>query len=263
VLRKVAVIKIGTSVLSNNGKLDKDMLKSIVDEISFIKQNGQPLALVTSGAILTGIEALGINKRPSALSLREKQIAAAVGQPLLMKEYVEMFSKHGIKVAQILVTEEDFSIKTCFNNFIRTTRSLMDYGIVPIINENDAISVKELVNVLNVSSMVRFGDNDRLSAIVSVNLKASRLVIMTDVDGVLDQKGEVISRISRDQVERLIKELKGGSEFGRGGIKSKLEAALLASLNGITVNIINGRKPQKLREIFEGKETGTLVSPLP
>ncbi len=259
-LRKIAVIKIGTSVLSNNGRLDKVMLRSIVKELSVIKNNGQPLALVTSGAILTGIEALGINKKPSVLSLREKQVAAAVGQPLLMKEYVNLFSEHGIRVAQILVTEEDFSIKTSFNNFIRTTRSLIKNGIIPVINENDAVSVKELVNVLNVNSMVRFGDNDRLSAIISISLKASRLVIMTDVDGVLDSKGEVIKKITKNEIEGLIKKLKGGSEFGRGGIRSKLEASLLASSNGVTVNIINGKKLGILEEIFQGKEEGTLIS---
>ncbi len=260
-MRKIAVIKIGTSVLSNNGKLDKIILGNIVDELSKIKNKGHPLVLVTSGAILTGIEALGLNKKPSALTLREKQIAAAVGQPLLMKEYVEMFAKNGIKVAQILVTEEDFSIKTCFNNFIRTTKSLVNNGIVPIINENDAISVKELVNVLNVNNMVRFGDNDRLSAIVSVNLRASRLIILTDVDGILDENKLVIEKINASDIKRLMRKLKGGNEFGRGGIRSKIEASFLASSKGVKVNIINGKKPGVLTDIFEGKMRGTLIIP--
>jgi glutamate 5-kinase len=260
-LHNIAVIKIGTSVLSNNGKLDKEVLKGIVDEITQVKNMGYPVVLVTSGAILTGIEALGINKKPSALSLREKQVSAAVGQPLLMKEYVDLFAERGIKVAQILVTEEDFSIKSCFNNFIRTTRALIQNGIIPIINENDAISVKELVNVLNVSNLVRFGDNDRLSAIISSNLKASRLVIMTDVDGVLDEKGMIIEKLRSNEIESLIKKLRGMSEYGRGGIRSKLEAALLATSNGVIVNIINGKKRGLLIQVFEGKEAGTVITP--
>lgn len=259
-MQKTIVIKIGTSVLSNNGKLDRNLLEKLVDAVSVAnKELKYPTVVVTSGAILTGIEALGWSKKPSSLSLREKQVAAAVGQPLLMKEYVELFLKKNIMVAQILVTEEDFSIKTCFNNFIRTVKALLQSNIIPIINENDAISVRELVNVLNVDSQIRFGDNDRLSAIISSNIRASRLIILTDVDGVFDLKGKLIKEIRISEIEELLKKLKGGNEYGRGGIKSKLEAALLAASKGVKVNIINGKRPENLLELLSGQNIGTLI----
>ncbi|MGC9208258.1 MAG: glutamate 5-kinase [Nitrososphaeria archaeon] len=257
------VIKVGTSVLELNGGLNVEALRRIAREISeSMLGQGIRTVLVTSGAILTGLDALGIRKKPSELTLREKQMTAAVGQPLLMKEYIEAFGKHGIKVAQILVTEEDFTIRTSFMNFIRTTKALLSQGILPIINENDAVSVRELVNVFNVSSMVRFGDNDRLSAIISSSIRASRLIILTDVDGILDVENRLIKETDCVTLEKLTKRLSGRSAYGRGGIRSKIEAACFAASRGIPVNIINGKVEGNLRAALRGENAGTLIRPM-
>ncbi len=258
------MVKVGTSVLSANGKLDKGMISSIAKQVSTsIKEMGFSVVLVTSGAILAGISLLGWNLRPRDLTLTQKQVSAAVGQPLLMKMYIDSFAANGITVAQILVTEEDLMIKNCYNNFMRTIKSLLKLNIVPIINENDAVSVKELLNLNNkMRNEVQFGDNDRLSAIIAKGIKANKLILLTDVDGVYiyeNNEKKLLSVIETND-KRLYDSVDGMSEFGRGGIKSKLDAAFIASSSNIETHIVNGKKDGSMIMAIEGKKIGTVIT---
>jgi len=264
-LKSIIVVKIGTSVLSENGKIDKRIIKSIARQVSVsIKEMGLSVVLVTSGAILSGISLLGLNLRPRDLTLTQKQVSAAVGQPILMKMYIDSFAEYGITVAQILVTEEDLMIKNCYNNFLRTIKSLLKLNIVPIINENDAVSVKELVNLNNkTKSEVQFGDNDRLSAIIAKGIKANKLILVTDVEGVYiyeNNQRKLISIIEPDD-KRIYDSVDGMSEFGRGGIKSKLDAAFIASSANIETYIVNGKRDDSIIMAIQGKKIGTYIAP--
>ncbi|MEM0145796.1 MAG: glutamate 5-kinase [Conexivisphaerales archaeon] len=256
------MVKVGTSVLSTNGKLDKSMINSIAEQASFsIKEMGLPVVIVTSGAILAGISLLNWDTKPKDLNLTQKQVSAAVGQPTLIKMYIDSFAAAGLTVAQILITEEDLMIKNCYNNFLRTIKSLLRLNITPIINENDAVSVKELLNLNNVKNEVQFGDNDRLSAIIAKGIGAKKLVLLTDVDGVFINNGnkkETIDIISPND-KKIFANLDGMNEFGRGGIKSKLDAAFIASSVGIETYIVNGKKAGSMLMAIKGEKIGTKV----
>ncbi len=259
---ETVIVKLGTSVLSGDGGLNAKFIGSLAEQVKEISEMAR-VVIVTSGAILTGINALGWRAVPRDLSLTEKQVAAAVGQPILMSHYINAFSSVGLRVAQILITEEDLSIRECHRNFLRTIKALLDLGIVPVINENDAVSVKELLNRPFIRDEVRFGDNDRLSALIAVGIGANRLVLLTDVDGFfVEEKGE----------RRLVREIRPSDEwakgqassegaFGRGGMKSKLEAAFLAASNGVKVHIANGRAENVLLRIMNMEPIGTVVLP--
>lgn len=256
------MVKVGTSVLSTNGRLDKSMINSLVKQASLsINEIGLPIVIVTSGAILAGISLLGWNTKPKDLDLTQKQVSAAVGQPLLIKMYIDSFAANGLTVAQILITEEDLMIKNCYNNFLRTIKSLLKLNIIPIINENDAVSVKELLNLNSVKNEVQFGDNDRLSAIIAKGIGANKLVLLTDVDGVFVVEGN--QKKTLDVIEpndkKIYDNVDGMSEFGRGGIKSKLDAAFIASSAGIETYIVNGKKEGSMLMAIKGEKIGTRV----
>ncbi|MBO3768205.1 MAG: glutamate 5-kinase, partial [Candidatus Brockarchaeota archaeon] len=252
------VIKIGTSVVTDeNGKINTKVIHSIVEQIAKNREKAKNFVIVTSGAIACGISKLKLNVTPDKLSLNYKQMCAAVGQPILMNYYSRYFERHGILVAQVLLTEEDLANKYRYENLWKTLKTFFSRGIIPILNENDTLSVKELVPVNPyVPEEVRFGDNDRLSAIIASKIRADLLIILTNVDGFMtfnkNGKATLVKEIKK--INNKIKSSIGsGSKFGRGGMKTKLEAAIIAKRAGVKVVIANGKKRNTISKVLLGE----------
>lgn len=260
------VVKIGTSVLTNSkGWISEARVREIVKQIAENRSRMESVVIVTSGAIATGLSKLRIESSPSSLKLTMKQVCAAIGQPTIMALYTKYFNKYGINTAQILLTEEDLANKYRYKNFWRTLSALMEQGVVPIINENDAISVKELVPVNPyVPDSVRFGDNDRLSAIIASKIGADLLIMLTDVDGFMmpAKNGVRIVRELRKINKKVLSFAGSPGNLGRGGMLSKLQAAAIASRSGVTTIIANGLKRNIIAKILCGENAGTLVRPV-
>ncbi len=245
------VIKIGTGVLTDGRKqIDPAQLEQLVAQIAAQRKAGKEIVLVTSGAVGAGMGALGYEKRPHELA--ELQACAAVGQSRLMSNYAELFAKQDLHVAQVLLTHEDLEHHERHLNARNTLVTLLNHGVIPIINENDAISFTE----------IKFGDNDKLSALVASLLPADLLVILTTVDGVVENFGKAnpktISVI--EKIDRAIEGLAGGtsSETAVGGMKSKIEAAKIVVRSGIPLVIASGRKKNVIAKIVGGENEGTL-----
>lgn len=251
------VIKIGSAVLASSDKgLDQARIERLAAEISALLDRGHQVILVSSGAIAAGLMKLGlVRKKGMPLSL--KQAAAAVGQSGLMRRYEKTFNAHGRHVAQILLTREDLSNRTRFLNARNTLQTLLDHGVVPIINENDTVSVDE----------IKFGDNDNLSGMVVHLVDADLLVILSDIDGLytadpkLDPSAELIPL-----VEKITADLERGagdaeSLVGTGGMRSKIMTAKKVGAYGTPVAIINGKETGVLQALFEGRTVGTLFLP--
>jgi len=262
------IVKVGTKVLTNSrGWISPSGIKRIVQQVAENRRSASSFIIVTSGAIASGLSKLAINASPEDLSLTMKQVCAAIGQPSLMHLYNRYLSKCGIEVAQILLTEEDLANKHRYRNFWRTLTALLKKGVIPIINENDAISVKELVPVNpRVPDSVRFGDNDRLSAIIASRVGADLLVILTDVDGFMmptpDGGLKLVNEMKRIN-KNTLSYAGGSSRLGLGGMLSKLQAARIASRSGVTTVIANGHRRDILTRIMRGERVGTLIKPAP
>jgi glutamate 5-kinase len=238
-------------VLTDSRKqIDPAQLEQLVAQIAALKKSGREMVLVTSGAVGAGMGALGYEKRPTELA--ELQACAAVGQSRLMANYAELFAKHDLHVAQVLLTHDDLEHHERHLNARNTLVTLLGRGVIPIINENDAVSFTE----------IKFGDNDRLSALVASLLPADLLVILTTVDGVVENFGKAnpktISVI--EQIDGAIEKLAGGtsSETAVGGMKSKIEAAKIVVRSGIPLVIAAGKKKNVLAKILGGEDEGTL-----
>ena len=245
------VVKFGTGVLTDSRKLiDPAQLEQLVAQIAALKKSGKEVVLVTSGAVGAGMSALGYESRPT--NLAEKQACAAVGQSRLMASYDKLFSAHGLVVAQVLLTHEDLEHHERHLNARNTLVTLLQRDVVPIINENDAVSFTE----------IKFGDNDTLSALVAALLPADLLVILTTVDGVIENFGKknpkTISVI--EKIDDAIEKMAGGttSATAVGGMKSKIEAAKIVVRSGIPLVIAAGRKKTVLAKILDGADEGTL-----
>jgi glutamate 5-kinase len=245
------VVKLGTGVLTDSHKLiDPAQLEQIVAQIAALKKSGKEVLVVTSGAVGAGMGALGYQSRPTELA--EKQACAAVGQSRLMATYEKLFAAHGLVVAQVLLTHEDLEHHERHLNARNTLVTLLARNVVPIINENDAVSFTE----------IKFGDNDKLSALVASLLPADLLVILTTVDGVIENFGKknekVISVI--EKIDGAIEKMAGGttSETAVGGMKSKIDAAKIAVRSGIPLVIASGRNKKVLSKILSGADEGTL-----
>jgi glutamate 5-kinase len=262
----ITIVKVGTKVLTNSrGWISEKRVRSIAEQVAINRQRTSSFIIVTSGAIATGLSKLAIDASAQDLSLTLKQVCAAVGQPSLMYLYNRCFSRYGIDVAQILLTEEDLANKYRYRNFWRTLTALLKKGVIPIINENDAISVKELVAVNPyVPDSVRFGDNDRLSAIIASRVRADLLIVLTDVDGFMmpgaNGTPKMVKELKRID-KRTLSYASGSSELGLGGMLSKLQAARIASRSGVTTVIANGHQPDVLTKIMHGERVGTLIKP--
>jgi glutamate 5-kinase len=247
------VVKVGTSTITHaTGKLDLGQMEKLVREISDVANSGKDVLLVTSGAIGAGMSRLGLDKRPATLP--GKQAMAAVGQGLLMQIYEKLFSEYGQTVAQVLLTREDLNDRRRFLNSRNTLLTLLDYGVIPIINENDTVAVEE----------IRVGDNDTLSALVSGLVGADLLIILSDVDGVftadprIDPEARVLTEI-RDITPKLWDAAGGaGSSRGTGGMVTKLEAARITTASGGAMVIANGREQGVIGRILSGEPLGTL-----
>ncbi len=246
------VIKIGTSTLAHSsGHLNIRRVEHLCKVISDIKNAGHQVIVVSSGAIGMGTGKLGLRERPK--DIPTKQAAAAVGQCELMYIYDKLFSEYNHIVAQLLITGEDVENDTRHTNFSNTLARLMELDAIPIINENDTVATKEIV----------IGDNDTLAAIVAQSVKADKLVLLSDIDGLytadphLDPNAKLIPVIN--QIDDKILALAGVSNtnLGTGGMVTKLEAAKICLSSGCDMIITNGNDPENLYAIMDGKSVGT------
>ncbi|OQZ02500.1 MAG: glutamate 5-kinase [Candidatus Brocadia sp. UTAMX2] len=253
---KKIVVKIGTGVLTNDeGYLDKEQIRNLAGQAVELNKMGYHVVVVSSGAIGSGMGELGIEKRPATLP--ELQAVAAVGQSKLISMYDDCFKVHGYHAAQILLTREDFEDRQRYLNTCNTIHTLFQLKAIPVVNENDTISVDE----------IKFGDNDALSALVTNLLNAELLIILSSVDGLYDafpagkSKPSVIPLVENvsDEIRQLAFDFK--TKRGIGGMQTKLEAASVVTNAGEAVIIANGRATGVLKKIVQGKPLGTLFLP--
>ena len=256
------VIKLGTSVvMSATGEFNVECVQGIVREIAELRRQQRQVVLVSSGAIGLGAGHLGlsIERRKDVVT---RQGCAAVGQSLLMHAYEQLFRAHSIKIAQVLLTEDDFADWARYQNLRRTMERLLKWGVLPVINENDTVSIAEIKN-LDTKGQRAFSDNDRLAALVMSKLGADVLVLLTDVDGLFSEPQTTDSRNAPvipivTEITPALKALAAGpSQSGRGGMITKLEAVQIAMRGGTAV-IANGRRPDSLSRIFKGEAVGTV-----
>lgn len=246
------VIKIGTSALSRpDDTLDPERFAALARQIDLIRKAGKKVVIVSSGAIGSGIGLLGLKKRPD--DLPHLQASAAVGQAHLIRRYDDVLQTYGYRAAQLLLTANDFKHRARYLNVRNTLRTLFEYNVIPIVNENDTVSVEE----------IRFGDNDRLAALVTHLLDKPLLIILSVIDGLLDGSPSNPHSQVIPLVERLDEHILGlatgdKSLRGTGGMQSKLEAARMATSVGEHVIIANGRDSNVIEKILRGESVGTL-----
>jgi glutamate 5-kinase len=250
------VVKVGSSlVASRDVGLRPERIEHLAEDIGRVREGGREMLLVSSGAIVSGIQKLGLTTYPKSLPL--KQAAAAVGQSRLMWAYEKAFERLGEKVAQVLLTHQDLADRRRFLNARHTLTTLIGLGVIPIINENDTVSVDE----------IRFGDNDTLAAQVAHLVDADLLIILSDVDGLFTADPRkhaaavlipLVSEITRDIEERA-----GVSSTleGTGGMATKIQAAKKVAAYGVATLILNGGTPGILSSVFDGSELGTVILP--
>jgi glutamate 5-kinase len=255
-LAHTMVVKVGTNVLAGaDGQLDVGRLQALADQVQRLRDQGRKVAVVSSGAIGAGVGRLGLGKRPS--DLRHLQACAAVGQGFLMRAYEECLAPHGTHTAQILLTAGDFDNRTRYLNARNTILTLFEWNVLPIINENDTVSVAE----------IRFGDNDHLAAMVTNLLQAPLLVLLTVVDGLFESdprmKPDAKVLTTVPNIDSSVADMAGPSRssLGTGGMRSKLRAARLVTAAGESVLIANGTRTDTLDQIFACEPVGTLFLP--
>jgi glutamate 5-kinase len=250
-----AVVKVGSGVLTADQGLNTTVVRRLAREISTLMDQGCQVILVSSGAIASGMKQMDMGERPS--DIPQKQATAAIGQPWLMLAYEKSFARHGKQAAQVLLTRDDLCSRKRYLNARNTINVLLDWRIVPIINENDTVMVEEL----------QFGDNDRLAAMITHLMDAQILINLTDIDGFYDKNPlrhedasfiPLVSRFDR-AMEKAASDIPGA--FGMGGMLSKLRTAKRVTQTGIPMIIANGLKPNILRKLFEGRDLGTLFLP--
>ncbi|MDE7390428.1 MAG: glutamate 5-kinase [Lachnospiraceae bacterium] len=253
---KRIVVKVGTSTLTHeSGRLNLRRVEQLVKVLCDLNNSGKEIILVSSGAIGVGVGKLGLKKRPS--ENRKKQAVAAVGQCELMFIYDKLFGEYNHNIAQILLTKYAVETEEKKQHVVNTVDTLIEMGIIPIINENDTVAIDELDGE-------NFGDNDRLSAIVADIVNADLLIMLTDIDGLYTsnprnnpnaEKIEIVEEITDD-----IRTMAGGtgSSRGTGGMITKIIAADYATSRGIECCIMNGETPKRLYDLFDGKKIGTL-----
>jgi glutamate 5-kinase len=243
------VIKVGTGLIAPAGQIDANLLRGMVDQFDLSKNE---YLIVTSGAIAAGMSGLGLSKRPK--DVPGMQACAAVGQSKLMHTYERLFFGKKV-VAQLLLSSDDFTSPVRYRNLQNALRELLSLGVVPIVNENDSVSVRELEGA--------FGDNDELSSLLATAVDADWLLLLTNVDGFLRADGGKkprLVRVVRKLTPALEAQCNGKSTLGRGGMISKLRAARLASEAGVHVAIVNGRHPDGITLAVERK-IGTYFPP--
>ncbi|MGD9875097.1 MAG: glutamate 5-kinase [Kiritimatiellia bacterium] len=247
------VVKVGSRVLvQKTGRPDARRIRALVKGLAALHRRGCDVAFVTSGAIGTGMEALGLKERPTTLP--ELQMCAAVGQTRLMSRYEDLFAAEGIKIGQILLTRDDLKNRTRHLNARNTMMSLFRHRIIPVVNENDVVAVDE----------IKLGDNDVLASLAAILVDADALVLLTTTDGLREPVGggktrrvSMLEELSADTMSFVSGK---GSSLSTGGMATKLQAAANAARVGIPSVIADGRKPHALAHIFEGRDTGTLMA---
>lgn len=247
------VVKLGTQLLTAPGKaagdgIDMSYLAQMAQQILTLRKRGVQVTVVSSGAIAAGCAQLGLKKRPTDVA--ELQAVAAVGQRRLMTRFHEVMSPLGIEVAQLLLTRDDFDQRERFLNIRNCVATLQTMGCLPIINENDTVAVEE----------IRFGDNDLLSALLTHAIDADLLVLLTSVDGLLDEQGETVDLVTDLQGAAALARAKK-TPWGSGGIHSKLDAARLVTQAGAVLVMANGRTEKVLVRLLEGERLGTVFAP--
>ena len=250
------VVKVGTAVLCEaSGALDYGQVRRLAEQVDFLHSAGVKVVVVTSGAIGAGMAALGLAERPTALPLL--QASAAIGQGKLMAAYERVFSERGYHAAQILLTREDLDERARYLNASNTLRALLDMGAVPVVNENDTVSVEE----------IGFLENDALAMLVAGLARADLLVALSSIDGLYENpdapadQRRVVDLV--EGVDEAVTALASGemSARGRGGMTAKLDAVRSATSVGIPVIIANGREPEALPRLFRGERLGTIFMP--
>ncbi|RSK27129.1 glutamate 5-kinase [Bacillus sp. HMF5848] len=250
--KKRVVIKIGSSSLTSmHGEISRRKLERLVDEVARLKDDGHEVLLVSSGAVAAGYRKLGCLERPN--SLPEKQAAAAIGQGLLIEAYSDLFLSHGYVASQILITRSDFSDENRYNNARNTINVLLERGIIPIVNENDTVTINRL----------KFGDNDTLSAKVSALVDADQLLILSDIDGLYNcdpRKNKNATLLDRvEEITSDIEDMAGepGSAVGTGGMRSKIDAFKITMAAGIPAFLGKSGTPDIIYEAVHRKAKGT------
>ena len=250
------VIKAGSAVLTDSNGLKSAVIDNIARELTFLRQSGREVILVSSGAVAAGRQRLG-TERKLGNELKVKQALAAMGQGLLMQAYEQVFEEHRQKVAQVLLTHSDLSSRDRYLNVRNTIMTLLEFGVIPIINENDTVSVEEL----------RFGDNDTLGALIANMIGADMFIILTDVDGLFtaspqdDPEARPIYTVAR--IDRNVERMAGftRSALGTGGMQSKIRAAKMVAACGGSSFIGPGNRPDILQDLFSGNMVGTFFLP--
>ncbi len=249
------VIKIGSSTLTTSeSSIDYAYLSDLADQVAAVRAAGWQPVVVTSAAIACGLEALGMKKRPT--DMPSLQAAASVGQSALSTAYAETFARHGIVTSTVLLTRRDTADRTAYLHARNTLGRLLELGVVPIINENDTVTVDQ----------IRFGDNDTLAAVAACLVDADMVVILSDIDGLYDANpnenpdASLIAHVERITPEILAAAGGSGSVVGSGGMVTKLKAARVLSVAGIPMVICAGRCPNAVVDVAAGKEVGTLFA---
>jgi glutamate 5-kinase len=242
------VVKVGTSLIAPGGRIDTVRMRALVDQLDLTRHE---YLIVSSGAIASGMAHLGLRERPS--SVPQMQACAAVGQSLLMHTYEQLFFGKKV-VAQLLLSNDDFTSPLRYKNLQNALNELLKLGVVPVVNENDSVSVRELVGA--------FGDNDELSGLLATAVHADWLLLLTDVDGfyVPNGKRPRIVRTVRELTSEMEASCNGEGKLGRGGMRSKLRAARVASESGVHVAILNGRHPSAIASAL-ARKIGTYFPP--
>lgn len=249
------VIKVGSGVLTGSHGLDLAVINRLCDEISMLREQGRQVVIVSSGAIISGMRKVGLADWPRTIP--QKQAVAAVGQSSLMQAYEDAFSHYNLKVAQILLTSDDLVHRRRYLNARHTLQTLLNWRIIPIVNENDTVVVDE----------IKFGDNDNLSALIAQLIEADLLVVLTDTEGLYDrdprqdENASVISVVRH--IDRKVEACAGHRPgfFGTGGMNSKIIAAKKVTASGIPLIIAKGKSRYILKRLFDGDEEGTLFLP--
>ena len=255
---KLWVIKIGTSIIRGTENIStEEVIKKLCDQIINFISKGNKVVLVTSGAVGLGCKKLSLKQRPKELS--DLQAMAAIGQVNLMSLYEKEMNKKGVNVAQILITKADFNTRDSFNNASKTLKRLISLDVIPIVNENDTVANEEL----------KYGDNDTLSALVSVALNANKLILLTDIENLYSKDPKTnndakpIKEVNNNELKKIkeknIENLH--NKWGTGGISTKLTAAEIATKSGVTVQLVDGRNENNLIDIFDDKNIGTIFYP--
>lgn len=256
---KRIVVKVGTSTLTyENGQINLGRIEKLTRVLSDVVNSGKEVTLVTSGAVGVGVGKLKLKEKPT--NIREIQALASIGQCELMHIYSKFFGEYSHIVGQVLLTRDVIEDDHIKENVCNTFELLLNKGIIPIVNENDTVSIDELENI------AKFGDNDNLSAIVSVLINADVLIILSDIDGFYDKNpkenedAQLIKQI--DEITEEIEACAGGagSSLGTGGMATKLVAAKKANKAGVDLVLANGEDPAIISEILSGEEIGTLFT---